>query len=714
MNMKKTIGVCVTLLGALFCAVPQSARASGTIRSVDITDLGGVYSFPNVDEPLKVGDTIQIRFHMMNLGWDATRYSAEDAPYEFTNPWMFTYTGRLTGNESLDRLLQIAAEKPRLGLWISGGVREAKCVSELGIASDWLKEKLDNKRHYTDLIFEYTVQPGDLALPIQLANAAGTGPADGQNGRYYLKYENQESNWKIVDSQTMMVTNDFEFGTADPRNDPNFAGEGLSGWNVNDENRDLDLSGSGAYVQAIDFEATYDDPDAKVWRTIAQGGTTPESGVFPTLEIPGGAAKTMNLYMWTADTNIAEIVVGRGQVVSNLPCLFYDGEMRNVGVVRISASDPSVPFFIKATGATNETTQVFLSASPTIICKASSTAAEPQLITNFIARTVKVGKPEQPGISVTVSRPSITASADYNTAGASVDVALRGGVWPGPGELKIPLKVTVQENPSLDVTNYVALSKVDVGGCLHWDTELTVLPNSDSALAPLWLYAKRGTIETEGGLLVEVDTNRMDATMRGHFTGKFVGTTVAVNRSTPVIAEELVPITAEANTSHDVTITVADAYGELRDPCRYTVYWSNSGNDSPAYYSVYSNLTANTAGEITFSVRYANKGDYISRYYVVNHDGKPSLKHEVSVTVTAQKVIETNPKALPRFAENAQHSDPSLRATDVVTLTFGDEGFSMPNGEPAYIFLVPKSQNASNLVDCADFNIEGDQNGRWK
>ena len=33
----------------------------------------------------------------------------------------------------------------------------------------------------------------------------------------------------------------------------------------------VDMTQAGVYVQAIDFEPTYDDPDAGVWRTIAQG-----------------------------------------------------------------------------------------------------------------------------------------------------------------------------------------------------------------------------------------------------------------------------------------------------------------------------------------------------------------------------------------------------------------------------------------------------------
>ena len=136
MNMKKTIGVCATFLAALLCAVPQLARATGKIRAVDAYDPGNVYNFPNISEPLKVGDKVRIRFRMVNLGWAETHSDPT-----LTNPWMFTYTGTLPGQPVLDELLKIAAEKPRLGLWISGAVREAECVSTLGVASDWLSDR---------------------------------------------------------------------------------------------------------------------------------------------------------------------------------------------------------------------------------------------------------------------------------------------------------------------------------------------------------------------------------------------------------------------------------------------------------------------------------------------------------------------------------------------------------------------------------------------
>ena len=541
-----------------------------------------------------------------------------------------------------------------------------------------------------------------------LANAAGTGPANGQSPEgYYLKYNGQETGWKMVDLVTGVVTNDFAFGPGNLWTDPDFAGQSLTGWddttNENNppdrrENRDLDLTGAGVYVQAVDFDSTYDDVDADVWRVIAQGSTTANPGV-PTITIPGGSAKTMELYLWTADTNIAEIVKG-GQVLSVEPYDFVEGGStvtRKVGKVRIVAGDESVPFSIKATGALDASTQVFLAATPTNIFYAGG-----DVITNFITRTVKVGEPLPPSINVTVNgkaKDTVTANSDHSTALVNVNVTL-SEAWPGPGALTLPIKVTVKENDALDARDYVRMSQTSLDDNLAWDDELTVNVGGTTATLPLWMYANRGTVDTENGLLVEVDTNRLDAAALGFFTGKFIAGTVVVNRSTPEITAELSAITAEANTPQEITINVADAYGELHEPCRYTVYWSHSGNDSAAYYAATTGLTATAAGDISFSVTYPTKGVFTSKYYIVNEDGKASAKHDAAVSVTAQKVIEAKlVDNKTRFPENA------LAEQAVATLSFvGENGFEMPNGAPfGYVFLVPRDANSSNLVSAVDF-----------
>ena len=371
MNMKKKIGICATLLAALLCAVPQSAQATGKIRSVDVYDPDGYHSFPNSDNALKVGDTVYIRFRLANLMWGQT----QDDP-SYTNPWSFVYP--TTGNETLDQLMQIAANKPRLGLWVSGGLREAECVNfPMGVASDWLTTTASDPadrgpfagKHFTDLIFKYTVQSGDIALPLQLANASGTGPSTGSEG-YYLKCNRQEVLWKIqATNSTGTVTADFEFGPDQLTTDPDFLypTDDASTWlGVSSrENHDFDLYKSGVYIQAIDFDKTYFNESEGIWRSVAQGSTTADPGA-PTVEIQGSASTNMHLYVWTENTSIAEVVTGR-QVTDVTEYTFGDGVTRKVGRLDIQAGDPSVAFNVKGTGAVGDTTRLFLAATPTNI-----------------------------------------------------------------------------------------------------------------------------------------------------------------------------------------------------------------------------------------------------------------------------------------------------------------------------------------------------------
>ena len=703
MNMKKKIGICATLLAALLCAVPQSAQASGKIRSVDAYDPDGLHSFPNAGSALTVGDTVYVRFRLVNVEWDRT-YSTD-----YENPWEFIYTGSLTGITSVDEAVSLLSNKPRLGLWVSGQVREAECVNwPMGVASDWLKDELEGKRHYTDLIFKYTVQPGDIALPLQLARADGTGPAstgvDATGGEpYYLKCNGEETLWKIVDHQTHSVTSDFRWGAADLSSDPDFSGEGLVGWEIvgaDAENRDLDLNKAGVYVQAIDFDPTYSDEGAGIWRTIAQGSITADPGV-PSLAIAGGAGTPMYLYVWTASPNIAEVVTG-GKVEEVSEYVFGDGVTRKVGKLHIQVGDTSVPFYVRGTGAVNAKTELFVAATPTNIYNAGST----DIVTNFITRTIQVGDPLPPSISVTVdgvASTTVTADADYRKAKVAVNVSLSEAF---SEDFDVPLKVTLKSNElELDPTNYVGLSESSVNDNTAWDAVLHVEKGKTTAELAHWMYANRGSTDTEVGLLFEVDTNATSwasSPARAFFTGKFTGATVVINRSTPEITEELTAITAEANAEQEITINVTDAYGELHEPCKYTVFWSNTGNDSPSYYTAYPNISATASGDLTFKVKYTQKGDYTSKFYVINQDGKASSKHDAAVSVKAAKVIEAIPYVSSgKFAENWERQP-------VVTLKFGDVGeggFVMPDGSDwGYVFFVPRSEAASNLVTCAEMD----------
>ena len=719
MNTKKTIGVCVTLLAALLCVVPRSAQATGKIRSVDVYDPDGNHSFPNAGDALTVGDKVRVRFRMVNADWATTAGNPG-----YTNAWEFAYNGSLTGNTTIDELLKQLANKPRLGLWISGTLREAECVNwPMGIGSDWLSDILGGESHYTDLIFEYEIKAGDLALPIQLANASGNGPSDGSEP-YYLKCNREDTLWSIVDQKTHSITNDirtdFAFGPEDLSQDPDFSGQNLSSWErtwtYERETRDLDLLKSGVYVQAIDFDPAYADANTGIWRVIAQGDTTADPGA-PTLSVAGGAATPMTLYVWTDNTNVAEVVSG-GQVGEVKDYEFVNGDERKVckvGTIRVNFGDPSIPFFLKATGETNDTTQVFVAATPTNIFNKSG-----NLVTNFITRTVKVGGPRPPRISVTLSdaqSQTITASADAANSQLSVNVNLSKAY---DRDIEIPVTVTVLKDAALDPRDYIGLSWRDSDDNLSWNTTIMVRageqrasPTDSSGRGVLYLYANRGGADTQSGLLVEVDTNRLDAAAKEYFSGGFSGAIVYIRPSAPTVLTDMSgTYAAEAGSSKLFTIDVADAWGEREGP--YTIKWAfDSKPADPTEYSPYDGTAARieNGASVSFSVPVPGSkkaGIYTNYFYVVNRDGGRSSETTVVWNVTAPLSTGMTCRRLKnKFPEDAFHDQ------DVVEISFAG-GFSLPSrfadADKAYVFLIPQNANSSNLVLCADLDEDHD----WK
>ena len=715
MNMKKTTGICATFLAALLCAAPQSAQATGKIRSVEVPDIENC-EFPNPGAPLSVGQKIQIRFHLANLGWRQT----DDGDY--LNPWMFKYP--LAGTEQEEELMRIAASRPRLGLWISGRVREAECVNfPMGTASDWLADDFQGKKHFTDIVFEYTVQPGDIALPLQLANASGTGPVGASDPEaYYLKCGGEPVLWEIKDSQTRTVKADFMFGPASLAEDTDFSADDVSSWDGVQikENRDMDLSKAGVYVQAVDFDPTYYDAGAGIWRKVAQGSTTADPGV-PALAFAGGLASTTNfiLYAWTEDESVAEIAAG-GQVENVREYAFGDGTTRKVGEIHVYQGNTTVPFLLKATGAPDATTKVFVSALPTNTYNGAH-----DLVTNFIWRTVQVGEPLPPSIAVTVNgvqEQSVTALADAS-ARLAVNLSLSA---PYSSDIEIPVKVTLRKDAALAPGEYVGLSWSDVGGNETWnDTimvragELTASATDSSGRGVLYMYANRGNVDTQAGLLVEVDTNRLDAAARAYFTGQFTPATVYISPSTPAIVTDLSSTyAAEAGTPKQFTITVEDAWGERDGP--YTVKWAYDYTPStPEAYTTIdgADVTVNriqNGSSVTFSVPIPiNKpsGTYTNWFHVVNRDGGKSSPDKLVVwNVTAPLSTGMKCKPLkPKFPESA-YGD----GIDVLEVTFAN-GFSMPTRytqSSAYLFLIPQNANASNLAVCAAADLEDD--GDWR
>ena len=158
MKNRRTLGLFAATLTALACALPRMATAAGDVRSIEFygNPLGDVGVVTDLSKPLVAGDKVQFKIRLANREWEKTY-----ADSTYVNPWVLR---PLLGSGTIEKRL------PQIGLRVSGGLRYADIVS-------WERPEGEAGLYHTDLICRYTVQAGDFALPLKLANARGTGAA---------------------------------------------------------------------------------------------------------------------------------------------------------------------------------------------------------------------------------------------------------------------------------------------------------------------------------------------------------------------------------------------------------------------------------------------------------------------------------------------------------------------------------------------------------
>ena len=683
MKHRKTLGLFAAALTALACALPQTAKAAGDIRSIEFypePEGGEVGVVRDLSRPLVAGDKVKFKIRLANRQWAET-----DNDHSFLNPWMLR---ALAGAGTVEGRL------PQIGLRVSGGLRYAEILS-------W--DMAEGDIHHTDLICQYTVQAGDFALPLKLSNARGTGPATEADPAepgvtpdttgYYLSNKNL---WGFFPQNPIdnVATNRLEFYFGPERLDP---GDYPGAENYRTlEVRDYDLAGANIQIKAVDFDATYADEEGGVWRNVAAGTTTATPAV-PRLSIPGGASGAYTYYVWTKDAAVAEVENGTDYT-------FADGTVRKVATVTVKEGDEVAPFTLRAkAGQVGNATEVYMADTPTNIYKRAGLSA---LITNFTTRVVKVIEPPPPSITVVLDPvDGKVSSSTNNIPVATLDVELSE---PWTQDVTVLLTPVLRSGSGTDPFTYIGLSTV--AGAENYDgtaQTLTIKAGDTKASLStgtmLHVFANRANDDTAKGIRFtpSIDpASANKAAAEAFFTGTRTPATLQIDANKPVItapAEGREFFNIPANTLTDFTITVADAMWQLhgKTPAdgKYTLYIDY--NDSGSWEKI-ENLTANASGEITFQYRYLVGGrTYNSKIYVENQDGVSSGKEtprsfKVHVNV-AKKVAVTadNPKKTYCEGDTAELSftftEPFEYATD------------------AYVFLVPANDQSRDLVECDAF-----------
>ena len=443
--MKKGANMKNTALGFIAAAMTFLTNTVladiGAIRSIDPCDQYGNRVAPGTIETAKtVGETAYFRIRLQNKN-SAAIYQTQGTS-NLSNPWRFEY---FLGGTPDYVAQQWAMNPPKVGVYVSGRFTLAEIVSY---------GEVRNEPWFTDIICGYTVKPGDLALPITLANSAGNESADTPTTEYFLGTGlNLSSPWQLVSYtheskvawDVITATNVCQFSYGEYWSDT--ADGSLPATVTNaDGNKTIDrtLFNAGLFVKSIDFDSNTekDDDGNEVWRAVHERSTSTKEFV-PSLAIPGEVASNYygSVYLWTANTNSVVLPDAQTTVGSN-----------RVLKLTIDGSPASLQFRIR--GVTRGTsTELFLSSTITNIMSDSGRA-----ITNFVSKTVACIAPLSPTVTVLANGSSshtLNANADYtNSTPFKVELTQ---AWTNNEDVVVKFKYEVN-GVEMVPTNIIALS----------------------------------------------------------------------------------------------------------------------------------------------------------------------------------------------------------------------------------------------------------------
>ena len=358
------------------------------IRACDVNGAAVTEPVATSTTPLKGGDTVRFVIRTLNPEFDTLGGSA-------TTHWQLNYIG--LGTAAADMI----SAPPGVGVVVNGQTRMAKYVKATYPTA---------YTFYTDFIFEYEVQPGDIALPIRLAadingNAAGTG-----TGVYWFNsdlWEISKVGDPTVKVSSLKFASTTQIATADSLGQP----DGLP---ANSDNWDGYVC--GFYAQTVGFaeqSATYEG--VAYWSVVNQGSTT--CTPIPTISVTGDPTAASKLYIWSADDTIAEVVPGNDIVdvktVASMPDQTGTGYLTNVkvGEIKVVKGQSDYKFKVQGkAGQKGKKVKLYLSENPNGFFKQASGD-----VTDYIEVEIIVGDSLVPNISL-AGPTSVTVGPDYENA----------------------------------------------------------------------------------------------------------------------------------------------------------------------------------------------------------------------------------------------------------------------------------------------------------
>ena len=654
------------MLGFIAMAMSLLATTAnaGDIRSIDPCDqYGYVIDSGSMAQSYTAGQTAYFRIRLENTN------SRECWEKGLTNPWRFEYTGI-----GVDSSLEWTINPPKVGVYVSGQLRGATIVSALPPA---------DKGWYTDILCAYTVRPGDLALPMTLANNAGKEVGDGSESTYYLDTIPRSSSWRLIsyerqssdDWNTVVATNvcTFKYGKLDFGGNTTAYSQELSECTT-----DYSLKQAGLYIKSIDFtSAEYSVAQGRTERVtvgIIGGVNTNGNGTVYAMIKKGGAVALAEDSV--EDITVAEDPNGDTDVAYQ------------VAKITIPSGEDVDSFTFKVEGVTqDDESTVYLSTTKSFVYGDSD-----DLVTNFVTAVVKCVEPPPPYIAVTLdgaASKTISSTPDYkdyavkltvtlsepHTSDVTVDVvpSMISGIATDPLGKYIGMS-TYSENSFLDkVTNVTFTAAEMAGGTLSKD---------------LYVYVLGADDQTDGvgkGIIFKAANVAI-------FNNKNISAILYIKKSVPQIlypTENYSYNGLAGGVSSTFSIKISDDYTNMQSP--FTVEWLKTGSGTP---QTINDVTVNSDGEALLSIRY-NAGEYTTRFRVKNASGVWSDYRTISVQVNPAKQVSA---VVEDPDDSGEYNETEEELTVRFNLTEAYEDSTL------YAFLVPMDAASSNLVVCKAFN----------
>ena len=352
--MKKSLSKFITL--ALAAALSFGAHAVGNVG--DITSIQAVPVDGNWTTPKTVGESFYVLVRMLNEKW----YEAADTDAPKTHEWVIERNAEsiLSGDWTT------GAYQPALRLAI--GAKKVNATLALVGPNGELNGLNRENDFYTDFYFVYTVQEGELGLPVRFVNAkdviVDSDNADALKGGFYLVNVKTRGNPIGYYDLTNDIYHEDEGRTSlanfiyDVNVDPTSMRPYPGPDTMPRVNYDMVYAGQaegktiGISVKTIDFGPAEEEAKKQnAWRLVEQNGNT--QNVEPQLVGQGPTT----VYVWSDNESA---VVPEGEVEPT-------GDGRTVVKVQLNADGTPTTFALKGTttAAIGDTAWICLCSQPT-------------------------------------------------------------------------------------------------------------------------------------------------------------------------------------------------------------------------------------------------------------------------------------------------------------------------------------------------------------